>query len=52
LREQGLRYTKSRPGCVAEKNYFDALVERNATTGHISSFGHLIELWIDLKKTI
>lgn len=45
LRERGLSYTKSRPRCVTEKYYFDALVERNAKTGHINSFGHLIGLW-------
>jgi len=45
LREREHIYTKSRPGCVTEKHYFNALVERNAQTGHLSFFGYLIELW-------
>ena len=45
LRERGLSYTKSRPGCVTEKHYFNALVERNAQTGHLNSFRRLIKLW-------
>lgn len=45
LREQRLRYTKANPGCVTEKCYFDALVERNRNTGHLQTFGGLIGLW-------
>lgn len=45
LRERGLSYTKPNPGCVTEKWYFDALAERNWSTGHLPTFGGLLELW-------
>ena len=45
LRERGLSYTKPRPWAVTERYYFDALVERNAQTGHWRTFGRLINLW-------
>ncbi len=45
LRERGLSYTKPRPWAVTERYYFDALVERNAQTGHLRTFGRLITLW-------
>ncbi len=50
-REQ-LHYTKKRPGCVAEKFYFEALIDRNRQTGHIPSFGSLIELFQGLDGSI
>jgi hypothetical protein len=45
LHEQGLNYNKSKPGCVLEKHYFNALIRRNTKTNHIQTFGSLIELW-------
>ncbi len=45
LGERKLSYTKSRPGAVTERYYFDALVERNTQTGHLRTFGRLINLW-------
>ena len=45
LHERGLSYSKPKPGCVLEKSYFLALLERYAKTSHIKTFGGLIELW-------
>lgn len=45
LQERGLSYTKSRPDNVIEQHYFEALVTRNIQTGHIQTFGILIDLW-------
>lgn len=45
LRERGLNYSKSLPRPVQESSYLLALVERHEKTGHIASFGHLVEEW-------
>ena len=52
LAERGLRYTKVNPGCVMEKHYLDALVERHIITGHISSFGRLVSTWRNIGGAI
>ena len=45
MSERGLVYTKLSPGQVKEKQFIEALVERNHETGHISSFGQLVALF-------
>ncbi|VEN73426.1 conserved hypothetical protein [Candidatus Desulfarcum epimagneticum] len=45
LRERGLRYSKSKPGIVMERPYFQELADRNIETGHMPTFGKLIRLW-------
>lgn len=37
------RYAKSKPGIVLSRDYYDALVERVAVTGHLPSLAHLFE---------
>ena len=44
LRERGQRYTKKNPGCVQDEAYLQALATRQESTGHLASFGHLLEV--------
>jgi len=45
LRERGLNYSKSLPRPVQESSYLLALAARHEKTGHIRSFGRLVESW-------
>lgn len=45
LHERGLNYSKSLPRPVQEHSYLLALVARHGKTGHIQSFGRLVESW-------
>lgn len=45
FRERGLSYNKRRPAEVIERYYFNELIKRNTKTGHLATFGELIELW-------
>lgn len=45
LFERGMSYTKNNPGVVQNKDYLRALVIRYERTGHLATFGELVELW-------
>jgi hypothetical protein len=45
LRERNVHYVKRRPVHVVDRVYLEALVERSTKTGHIPSFGQLVQLW-------
>ncbi|MBF0261267.1 MAG: hypothetical protein HQL97_05420 [Magnetococcales bacterium] len=48
FRAQGKSYTEKYPGATQDETYFDALVERRRETGHLASFGQLIDTWSGL----
>ncbi|MFS8066349.1 MAG: hypothetical protein ACMG6S_08245, partial [Byssovorax sp.] len=43
-----LRYSKTRPGRVLDKDYLDALRERVTSTGHLRSLQKLFMVWDSL----
>lgn len=45
FREHRLSYNKAKPKEVSERYYLEELVKRNRQTGHLPTFGDLIELW-------
>lgn len=45
FRERGISYSKTRPGAVVQKYYVDELVTRYEQTGHLCSFGRLLQAW-------
>ncbi len=52
LHERRLNYTKTNPGEVLKRYYFNALIKRTNKTNHIQTFGSLIELWKSLGGVI
>lgn len=49
FREKKLRYSKSKPGCVLEAYYLEALRNRCSTTAHIPNLGTLLSIWDRIK---
>jgi hypothetical protein len=45
LFEQGISYSKNKPRIVQNKDYLQALVNRHEDTGHLATFGKLMNLW-------
>lgn len=45
LKERNVNYSKKSPNEVRQKTYFQALIDRYESTGHLDSFGRLINLW-------
>ncbi|MBZ0131100.1 MAG: hypothetical protein K8F53_00650 [Rhodocyclaceae bacterium] len=45
-RSPKLRYSKSDPGCVIQKQYFDQVATRLNRTGHIASFQYFLDAFI------
>jgi len=45
-RSPSLRYSKSDPGSVKERRYFDALVDRQLESGHIPSFQQFLTAFV------
>lgn len=52
LRERDKSYSKDHPGVVCAPDYFDALRERCATTGHLASLSNLLSTWQGLAGTM
>ncbi len=52
LRERGIRYSKKLPGTVKDPPYFEALINRNRSTQHLSSFGDFIRKFRNLGAAI
>jgi hypothetical protein len=48
LHEQNLRYTKNTPGPMVQPQYLAALINRHRNTGHIATFGKLLDIWESL----
>lgn len=48
--EPRARYSKSAPGIVLDRAYYDALRERVATTGHLPSLARLFEAWQQVRR--
>ena len=43
FQDRGLIYRKNNPGNVCENHYLHALIDRYNSTGHIASFGRMID---------
>lgn len=41
----GLKYSKSNPSCIADPRYFDDLVSRSTSTGHLPSLRIMLDVW-------
>lgn len=43
FQDRGLVYRKNNPGNVCENHYLNALIDRYNSTGHIASFGRMLD---------
>jgi hypothetical protein len=50
LAEKSVRYTKKNPNIVTEQYYLEGLIERNATTSHISTFKDFLDFCTKLNS--
>ncbi len=48
FRERGLAYSKDLPRSVQDRPYLEELVRRRMQTGHLASFGRLLEVWQEM----